>query len=494
MLCVVELQIPERGNVFYAVDTSVEEIQFVVKNRTDLDRVRQKHMKGKGRRKKRKLDLRPFYGLIGACLRYRWKVHARSENKTRTCLVTPAMERFVGMFSHAGETKIRSDDDVVDRLNHRYSTFILVVFAVVVSTKQYVGEPINCWCPAQFTDNHEDFTNKICWVSNTYYVPPSQRHLPGALEPRERIGYYQWVPMILLTQAVFFYMPCMLWRFLNNKSGIDVNSVLQEAVKLNDTAWCERRGKTLRFTAQQMSRYLSGTREFRRGRCTRCKHFVSRHFCLVCGRRYGNYLVTLYIFIKLLYLANIAAQLFALEAFLGSDYHIYGVQLVVRLLRQQDWAASERFPRVTLCDFYVRQLGNIHRHTVQCVLPINLFNEKIFIFVWFWLVFMASVVVCSTLAWLYRNLVRLRQVSYVKHHLQALQVLKKDDERIVRQRVRQFVVDYLRQDGIFLVRLVGLNASELVAAELLSELWGNFNAGRNSLLRRKKTANGVEQV
>lgn len=89
---------------------------------------------------------------------------------------------------------------------------------------------------------------------------------------------------------------------------------------------------------------------------------------------------------------------------------------------------------------------------------------------------------------------RLRQVSYVKHHLQALQVLKKDDERIVRQRVRQFVVDYLRQDGIFLVRLVGLNASELVAAELLSELWGNFNAGRNSLLRRKKTANGVEQV
>ena len=52
MLCVVELQIPERGNVFYAVDTSVEEIQFVVKNRTDLERVRQKHMKGKGRRKK----------------------------------------------------------------------------------------------------------------------------------------------------------------------------------------------------------------------------------------------------------------------------------------------------------------------------------------------------------------------------------------------------------------------------------------------------------
>ncbi|KAK2186783.1 hypothetical protein NP493_189g05005 [Ridgeia piscesae] len=47
-----ELEIPDRGNVFYAVDTSVEEIQFVVKNKSDLERLRMKHMKGKGRRKK----------------------------------------------------------------------------------------------------------------------------------------------------------------------------------------------------------------------------------------------------------------------------------------------------------------------------------------------------------------------------------------------------------------------------------------------------------
>ena len=49
---VVELQIPDRGNVFYAVDTSIDLIQFVVKNKSDLERVRMKLMKGKGRRKK----------------------------------------------------------------------------------------------------------------------------------------------------------------------------------------------------------------------------------------------------------------------------------------------------------------------------------------------------------------------------------------------------------------------------------------------------------
>ena len=101
------------------------------------------------------------------------------------------------------------------------------------------------------------------------------------------------------------------------------------------------------------------------------------------------------------------AQIFLLDSFLGmrSEYYIYGLTVAGSLLKSSatsatlNWPLSERFPRVTLCDFEIRQLDNVHDYTVQCVLPINLFNEKIFLLIWFWLVFVAVATFVSLLQW-----------------------------------------------------------------------------------------------
>jgi len=65
----------------------------------------------------------------------------------------------------------------------------------------------------------------------------------------------------------------------------------------------------------------------------------------------------------------------------------------------------------------VRRLGNLHRYTVQCVLPVNLFNEKIFLFIWFWLVIVAVVTCVSTLAWILRAATRSERHRYALRYL-----------------------------------------------------------------------------
>jgi len=43
--------------------------------------------------------------------------------------------------------KYNLDDDLIDRLNRQYTSAILVLFAVLVSARQYFGEAMHCWCP-----------------------------------------------------------------------------------------------------------------------------------------------------------------------------------------------------------------------------------------------------------------------------------------------------------------------------------------------------------
>jgi hypothetical protein len=135
--------------------------------------------------------------------------------------------------------------------------------------------------------------------------------------------------------------------------------------------------------------------------------------------RLGNYLVILFMVSKVFYIANAIMQLFVLGEILAISYSNYGVDMMSNLITNNDWTEAKHvaFPRVTLCDFDVRRLGNVHRYTVQCVIPLNLYNEKIYMFLWFWLIFVAVVSCLSFSVWLVRFLMRSDRRKFVINHL-----------------------------------------------------------------------------
>lgn len=121
----------------------------------------------------------------------------------------------------------KGDGDWIDRLSSRTTVKILLFAALGVSTNLVIMQPIQCYLPKEMTDDGnlwEKYVENLCYVQNTYFVPPGKRIelLTNPKANRDEgkvVGYYQWIPFILLLQAFMFYVPKIIWRILSNLSG-----------------------------------------------------------------------------------------------------------------------------------------------------------------------------------------------------------------------------------------------------------------------------------
>lgn len=202
---------------------------------------------------------------------------------------------------------------------------------------------------------------------------------------------------------------------------------------------------------------------------------MSKHCCLPIGRVYGNYLTSLYIFVKLLYISNAVGQLWLMNAFLSNErnsYYLYGINTLVDIYnnRQPD---TKLFPRVTLCDFKIRQMQNVQDYTIQCTLPINLFNEKIYVYLWFHMCVVA-LLSCLGLIVLLWQLFSTNCQSYVTKYLKIMSRVKQQTGVLEVKTIRHFVDDYLRPDGVFTLRVIAKNTNDVITAEIISALFDYY--------------------
>ncbi|CAF0804780.1 unnamed protein product [Brachionus calyciflorus] len=391
----------------------------------------------------------------------------------------------------------RHDDDFADRINYKYTVAVLVIFAIIVTNRQFGTKQIHCWIPAYFTRNYEEYINDICWVSNTYYISLDQK-LPEAEQIRKsfELKYYQWVPFILLSQAFFFYIPHIAWRALSRRSGIDIRDIVEAASNYKSVDKYENRQKYMTYMLTAVDQYVDDPR---RRKETRRTLFIKRILSVICcisGKFLGNYLMVLYLFIKLAFIANCISQLFVLNLLLGHEFHKFGFELLDKIINGKGWDTGSRiFPKISMCDFRIREVGNpkvSHRYTVQCVLPINLFNQQIFTFIWFWYGIVLIVNIYSLCVWTYRFLPskRLRYITRrieimrqallwkTKNPLNFDQIPDLELHEFEKDLIQHFVHDYLESDGLFILRVLSSNTSDFVCTELIQELWKYYRKQR----------------
>ncbi|KAL3076563.1 hypothetical protein niasHS_014468 [Heterodera schachtii] len=299
-------------------------------------------------------------------------------------------------------------------------------------------------------------------------------------EQREII-YYQWMSFLLLGQALLLMAPKFLWNAFNWKSGLNINMLVQKAHKQCKAG--------TRKDKEEASRQI-GVRI----------HCVLQHNMLAkldivdhdgSGRTMPDHVdwksvrpthssvSCFYILFKLFNIGAALVQLCLINYFMvPANYTYWGFDVLADLVAGRDWSRSGLFPRVTFCDFKIRQPAQHlphNRFTLQCVIMINMFNEKVFIFLWFWLLTITVLTALNLLLWLYRIFSKTSAKAFV---LKFLRLANVDDQQPELVEHLPNFVHLLSRDGIVVLRLININTGDIqLSADTVAHLWHNYLEG-----------------
>ncbi|GAB6026226.1 hypothetical protein CHUAL_012433 [Chamberlinius hualienensis] len=293
----------------------------------------------------------------------------------------------IGVFSALKSGLLKASsvniDNNVCKLHYRATVVLLLAFSLLVTSRQYIGDPIDCMSSGNQIP--KDVLDQFCWISSTFSIPTAfnkqvgrdvpypgiDKHRPN--EQRVYHQYYQWVCFVLFLQAMMFYIPHYLWKI-----------------------WEGGRLKALIFDLKCPIVSADSRKE---------KRELLADYFVANLHNHNLYFIKFYI-TEILNLINVIGQIYFTDKFLGGEFTTFGTKVLQFTETDQESRIDPMvriFPRITKCIFHAfGPSGDVQKHDALCILPINIINEKIYIFLWFWLIILS---VITALSFIYRLLI-----------------------------------------------------------------------------------------
>jgi len=356
------------------------------------------------------------------------------------------------MFDVFGHVKdfIKLDEICIDnnvfRLHYKATFVILLTASTLVTAKQYIGDPIDCIVE----DVPQGVMDTYCWIHSTFSVPKAPENPeahPGVgndkdEDERRYHKYYQWVCFTLFFQALLFYIPRYIWKLCEGGK-------LQMLVQGLNLPIVAKDVKDERIT-------------------TLIGYFTDR-------RNNNEWYAARFFLCEVLNLINVIGQIFFMDFFLGGEFSTYGSDLV----NVSEQPSAERhdpmshvFPKVTKCIFHkYGPGGSVMTIDGLCILPLNIINEKIYVFLWFWFVFVALV---SAVHFVYR-------LAVIFTPCMRETLLKARARLVQTYQVNSICKETSRGDWFILYQL-GKNIDPVIFREFLVELEKEFRKNNNGFM------------
>ncbi|KMZ10570.1 innexin inx5 isoform X1 [Drosophila simulans] len=383
--------------------------------------------------------------------------------------------------------------DSVFTIHSRCTVVILLTCSLLLSARQYFGDPIQCISE----EKNIEYIQSYCWTMGTYIlkqdtfgdqeqalVSPSQQvspnsaffssattnapqsssrvrsrpHFTSSLRrigeyneayarslsiaegvgpevrgqtERQYLRYYQWVIILLLFQSFIFYFPSCLWKVWEGRRLKQLCSEVGEALLSEETYNTRLRMLVKYFTTD----------------------YEDMHFCYMAK----------YVFCEVLNFLISVVNIIVLEVFLNGFWSKYLRALAT--IPFYDWdrwnrVSSSVFPKIAKCE--VLKFGGSGTANVMdnlCILPLNILNEKIFVFLWAWFLLMA----------LMSGLNLLCRLAMICSRYLREQMIRSQLRFMTKRHVKRALRDLTIGDW-FLMMKVSVNVNPMLFRDLMQEL------------------------